>query len=125
MLKLISVRLKQIVSNLDVRKPIALVWSLAGGMTLLVMLMIVVETALFFGSLYAVKGLVDIVAQQDFGSPAFANQIIRQVALAGILAGFYNVAKAVSAYTTERSEEHTSELQSRENLVCRLLLEKK
>src|SRR5690606_40754263 len=28
-----------------------------------------------------------------------------------------------SSYT--RSEEHTSELQSRENLVCRLLLEKK
>src|SRR5690606_39917744 len=27
--------------------------------------------------------------------------------------------------TTERSAEHTSELQSRENLVCRLLLEKK
>src|SRR5690606_40905413 len=27
--------------------------------------------------------------------------------------------------TVERSEEHTSELQSRENLVCRLLLEKK
>src|SRR5690606_40020291 len=26
---------------------------------------------------------------------------------------------------TSRSEEHTSELQSRENLVCRLLLEKK
>src|SRR5690606_39688553 len=26
---------------------------------------------------------------------------------------------------SERSEEHTSELQSRENLVCRLLLEKK
>src|SRR5690606_40685215 len=29
------------------------------------------------------------------------------------------------AIRTERSEEHTSELQSRENLVCRLLLEKK
>src|SRR5690606_41680756 len=27
--------------------------------------------------------------------------------------------------TNPRSEEHTSELQSRENLVCRLLLEKK
>src|SRR5690606_41039466 len=27
--------------------------------------------------------------------------------------------------TSIRSEEHTSELQSRENLVCRLLLEKK
>src|SRR5690606_34174444 len=31
----------------------------------------------------------------------------------------------VCAGETERSEEHTSELQSRENLVCRLLLEKK
>src|SRR5690606_39325076 len=29
------------------------------------------------------------------------------------------------AYIDTRSEEHTSELQSRENLVCRLLLEKK
>src|SRR5690606_40444811 len=29
------------------------------------------------------------------------------------------------AEVRERSEEHTSELQSRENLVCRLLLEKK
>src|SRR5690606_39750840 len=29
------------------------------------------------------------------------------------------------AVTVRRSEEHTSELQSRENLVCRLLLEKK
>src|SRR5690606_41458311 len=28
-------------------------------------------------------------------------------------------------FITNRSEEHTSELQSRENLVCRLLLEKK
>ena len=27
--------------------------------------------------------------------------------------------------TSDRSEEHTSELQSRRNLVCRLLLEKK
>src|SRR6266511_5041659 len=34
--------------------------------------------------------------------------------------------QVVSApFDTWRSEEHTSELQSRENLVCRLLLEKK
>src|SRR5690606_41878540 len=34
--------------------------------------------------------------------------------------------KAIAEKTVEnRSEEHTSELQSRENLVCRLLLEKK
>src|SRR5690349_23086808 len=43
----------------------------------------------------------------------------------------YNAARlreACQLYTTkmlERSEEHTSELQSRRDLVCRLLLEKK
>src|SRR5437868_9643672 len=34
-------------------------------------------------------------------------------------------ADVVAAATTSRSEEHTSELQSRFDLVCRLLLEKK
>src|SRR5690606_6110895 len=34
-------------------------------------------------------------------------------------------AGSASSATSCRSEEHTSELQSRENLVCRLLLEKK
>src|SRR5690606_41961517 len=37
-----------------------------------------------------------------------------------------NVSRLTLSTTTgARSEEHTSELQSRENLVCRLLLEKK
>src|SRR5690606_40800042 len=35
------------------------------------------------------------------------------------------LAASTSELATQRSEEHTSELQSRENLVCRLLLEKK
>src|SRR5439155_19129341 len=33
--------------------------------------------------------------------------------------------RAAQLYPTQRSEEHTSELQSRGQLVCRLLLEKK
>src|SRR5690606_41844772 len=36
-----------------------------------------------------------------------------------------NSSATVDAGAKSRSEEHTSELQSRENLVCRLLLEKK
>src|SRR5690554_7498295 len=38
---------------------------------------------------------------------------------------FDEVLKLFSAGHGERSEEHTSELQSRPHLVCRLLLEKK
>src|SRR5690606_39314025 len=39
--------------------------------------------------------------------------------------GINNNNIAYYKYDEDRSEEHTSELQSRENLVCRLLLEKK
>src|SRR5690606_41219411 len=35
------------------------------------------------------------------------------------------VERTAEVFIINRSEEHTSELQSRENLVCRLLLEKK
>src|SRR2546430_7102732 len=40
-------------------------------------------------------------------------------------AGCPVLAVAVEQYVNDRSEEHTSELQSQSNLVCRLLLEKK
>src|SRR3712207_7100882 len=36
-----------------------------------------------------------------------------------------NAADTMSSWESPRSEEHTSELQSRQYLVCRLLLEKK
>ena len=36
-----------------------------------------------------------------------------------------NIDEVMGFFTDDRSEEHTSELQSRTNLVCRLLLEKK
>src|SRR2546427_12876557 len=44
-----------------------------------------------------------------------------------LMTGFLNggVPNPLSVITTARSEEHTSELQSQSNLVCRLLLEKK
>src|SRR2546422_1856417 len=40
---------------------------------------------------------------------------------------FYNITRgwAIQCFPGPRSEEHTSELQSRLHLVCRLLLEKK
>src|SRR2546430_8515934 len=49
------------------------------------------------------------------------------VKLAAVLPIFINLPKPPPelCFTATRSEEHTSELQSQSNLVCRLLLEKK
>src|SRR3712207_7912271 len=47
---------------------------------------------------------------------------IKRLLIGSIFAGFFI---SNNIYPTTRSEEHTSELQSRQYLVCRLLLEKK
>src|SRR5690606_42107377 len=51
----------------------------------------------------------------------FKNKIKTQ-SVAGLIMALCTIALGIVPL---RSEEHTSELQSRENLVCRLLLEKK
>src|SRR5690606_41131565 len=79
------------------------------------------------------RGAVAVVAQRPAPSqvPFFTVGNARQ-ALALIAANFYGkpaeeltLLGVTGTNGKTRSEEHTSELQSRENLVCRLLLEKK
>src|SRR2546428_1001622 len=63
----------------------------------------------------------------DVFHPARRHQLarIRLLPLPGTLAVFSSVSPSCVTEEKTRSEEHTSELQSRSDLVCRLLLEKK
>src|SRR5690606_40788097 len=61
-----------------------------------------------FGARMGVATLLAYLAEGAMGLPVFANGM-----------------NGIAFFGPTRSEEHTSELQSRENLVCRLLLEKK
>src|SRR5690625_5952664 len=58
-------------------------------------------------------------------APLIFLAIFRYVPMAGNIIAFRRFHPGGSIYGDERSEEHTSELQSRGHLVCRLLLEKK
>src|SRR5690606_39919586 len=60
-------------------------------------------------------------------APILKSQIAADANLMTDEASMYTVVgrEFASHNVVSRSEEHTSELQSRENLVCRLLLEKK
>src|SRR5690606_41428292 len=62
------------------------------------------------------KAYMIVVAIVLYAAPSFI-RLVRSEVLAVSASRYVEAAK--------RSEEHTSELQSRENLVCRLLLEKK
>src|SRR5690606_40705425 len=57
--------------------------------------------------------------------PGFYAPQGRQLRLKALDDRFLETLNDLGVSNFERSEEHTSELQSRENLVCRLLLEKK
>src|SRR5690606_40505784 len=65
------------------------------------------------------------IERADYETKRIARlQVLLKAALEREVKGFETV-KRRNAQLINRSEEHTSELQSRENLVCRLLLEKK
>src|SRR5207237_9825040 len=73
--------------------------------------------------------LVRVVLPDLVGQPHGGGVAARQVGQAGGRAGVapepLGAADLAGRYAAARSEEHTSELQSHLNLVCRLLLEKK
>src|SRR2546421_5709294 len=73
-------------------------------------------TTLFRSRYYALAGLLmglGLLTMLSFGAPLL---------LIGLVLVVLGPARE---HRQERSEEHTSELQSRSDLVCRLLLEKK
>src|SRR3712207_7398552 len=59
------------------------------------------------------------------GSPAQGTLVLRNRMQGGTATGGSDDAVQLAGVSFSRSEEHTSELQSRQYLVCRLLLEKK
>src|SRR5436190_19566757 len=69
----------------------------------------------------ALRHLALAVAAVPHRGTVAADQLPAHRAQQGVAGGVVPVARAADA----RSEEHTSELQSHSDLVCRLLLEKK
>lgn len=63
--------------------------------------MIIVETVLFLGSLYALKLLVDEISKINVHDPEAEYQIVKHVVIAGIFSILYSIARFVSAYAIE------------------------
>src|SRR5690625_3468198 len=72
------------------------------------------------GIVIAAGAIIGEYLERSGGAKVLANRILEKT-------GEKNapLAMSLTGYIVSRSEEHTSELQSRGHLVCRLLLEKK
>src|SRR5437773_8436485 len=68
---------------------------------------------------------VEIAYEDDRGEPQRAAANAKKLGEGTILMVNASTSATYKPFMTERSEEHTSELQSHHDLVCRLLLEKK
>src|SRR3712207_8420454 len=81
-------------------------------------------------ALFAVAEVISFYIFADHGEAydlreiALTDSFLLQ-SLLTLFAGALLLGGMVGLYLRQRSEEHTSELQSRQYLVCRLLLEKK
>src|SRR3712207_6963951 len=71
-------------------------------------------------------GGLEVLGEEDYLADVLA--VVRELAVDGLDDGVRLAAYGDGAHEVfrlQRSEEHTSELQSRQYIVCRLLLEKK
>ena len=68
---------------------------------------------------------IDGVDLVDPGTPNFRDFAVKLPGQAADAVTHMDASGVLGGFDMGRSEEHTSELQSRRNLVCRLLLEKK
>lgn len=100
MIESITQKFNKLKSNLNVKRTLVLVWHAAKGWMILSIVMIIAETLLFLGSIYALKILIDKLAHVTPGSNS-EEVIIKQVIIAGTVSGLYAISRAVSAYVTE------------------------
>src|SRR5690349_23650582 len=76
-------------------------------------------TTLFRSVVTINAGVTSFIVRLDTGNDVYREAPETMTLSASVVSG------SVASINSGRSEEHTSELQSRRDLVCRLLLEKK
>ncbi len=101
MINSLTEKVKTLTTNLNLKKTLGLVFQAAKGWMILAIVMIFLETALFLGSIYALKMLIDKLSHLKSTVARNEDEIITHVVLAACLAIFYAIAKATSAYVTE------------------------
>ncbi len=106
MLNIFTEKLNKLKTNLNIKRTLNLVWSVAPKWTVISILMIFLESGLFFSSLYFLKALID---QLSKANTTHHQDIFYYVTAAGVAAILYAITKSISAYTTEVQAAKVSE----------------
>lgn len=95
-----SKRIKNLKSNLNITHILHFIWKVSPKMTVVSLVMIALETGLFFLSLYSLKLLIDAVGSNT-QSPLDSPQVVNSIIMAAVTGIAYLAFKSISTYIAE------------------------
>jgi ATP-binding cassette subfamily B protein len=109
MIKSVTHKFKKVSTNLDITRIIRLIWEASKKWTSISLVFIILESGLFFGSLYLLKALFDTLSKHGITNVKHEPEVVRAVIYATLAAILYSAVKAVSGYITEKQSGKVSE----------------
>lgn len=109
MIKSFAYKVQKFSTNLNVQRILRLIWNASREWTVISTFFIILESALFFATLYLVKALIDTISKHGISDLKNEPEVIRFVIYSTLAAVFYAAVKAISGYTTEKQSGKVSE----------------
>ncbi|ALL05840.1 ABC transporter [Pedobacter sp. PACM 27299] len=109
MMKSFLAKLHNLSKNLNLLRILKLIWSASKTWTAVSIAFIVIESALFFSSLYMLKKLIDTVSKYGISNVQNESEVIKYLAFAALSAISYAAIKAISVYITEKQSGEVAE----------------
>ena len=109
MMKSFLAKLHNLSTNLNLLRILKLIWSASKRWTTVSIAFIVIESALFFSSLYMLKKLIDTVSKYGINPIHNESEVIKYLVLAALSAISYTAIKAISVYITEKQSGEVAE----------------
>ncbi|WP_316749120.1 ABC transporter ATP-binding protein [Pedobacter gandavensis] len=109
MIESFSNKINKLRTNLNLLRILKLIWTASKTWTTVSLVFIVIESALFFSSLYMLKLLIDTISKHGIHNLQNENEVIKYLVLAALSAVFYTATKAISGYITEKQSGEVAE----------------
>lgn len=109
MTKIIINKLHKLSTNLNLLRILKLIWSASRGWTTISIAIIIVESGLFFSSLFMLKKLIDTVSKHGINNLQNESEVIKYLILSALSAVAYAAVKAVSSYITVKQSGEVAE----------------
>lgn len=109
MIKSFTNKVHKLSTNLNILRILRLIWLASKKWTVISILFIIIESALFYFSFYLLKVLIDTVSKHGVGNLKDEPLVIKYVIIGGLATIAYAAIKSVAGYITEKQAAKVTE----------------